>query len=110
MYAHAFTADGAPARDLSDAPDWCVEVTPEDDARLLAALFEAGPGRYARLGPPPPPPKGAPKAAEPLGWASMFAAFERAQAAPPASFYDRDLPQTLTWARAAAERYPEEGR
>lgn len=108
LYAHALTPDGAPAKAPEDAPSWWVRIDPVWDAALFAALQEAGPGRYARLGPPKPT-KRKQKGGdgESLGWASFFASIERQQKIEPAELYDRDLYQLLTWVRAGAPPEPE---
>jgi hypothetical protein len=110
IYAHAFTPTGAPARSLDDAPAWWVEVGPAEDAALIVACWEAGPGRYARLGEPPAPKKKKETKddVDEFGWASLFASIERQQKVAPAELYDRDLWQLLAWSRAAAPPVPEE--
>lgn len=101
LYAHAMTPDGAPAASPDQAPDWWVRIDPAWDAALLAALWEAGPGRYARLGPEPER-RRKQGGGESFGWASLFASVERSQKLPAAELYDRDLYQLLTWLRAGA--------
>lgn len=101
LYAHAMTPDGAPASSPEEAPEWWTRVDAAWDAALLSALMEAGPGRYARLGPPPKR-EGGKKSGESFGYASLFAGVERDQKIEAASLYDRDLFQTLTWLRAGA--------
>lgn len=108
LYAHALTPTGAPARSPDEAPGWWEEVGPEEDAHLLWACWEAGPGRYARLGQPKAPKKRSDEKGEDFGWASIFASFERQQRAEPASYYDRDLAQLLAWLRAGAPPVPPE--
>lgn len=109
LYAHAFTPHGGPARSLEDAPSWWEEIDPAADALLLAALMAAGPGRYARLGPPPRPRgRQAGTEAEDFGWHSLFASIERQHCVEPASLYDRDLFQLLAWVRAGAPPAPPE--
>lgn len=104
LYAHALTADGGAAREPTEAPDWWRELTPEDDARLLIALFQVGPGRYHALGDPPRRKDRERKAekAEHFGFMSLLAFWERSQRLPPASLHDTDLAQLMTWVRAAA--------
>ena len=108
LYAHALTPDGAPAKGPEDAPEWWTRIDPAWDAALLAAVQEAGPGRYARLGPPrQPKTERKDDAGEQLGWASFFAAVERQQRLEPAELYDRDLYQLLAWVRAGAPPEPD---
>lgn len=107
IWAHALTADGAPAKSLEDAPHWWSEITPEDDAALLIGLFEAGMGRYARLGSAPTPAKKADAKGENFGWASLFSSIERELKVKPATAFDTDLFQQLAWRRAGAPPLPE---
>lgn len=109
LYAHAFTAHGGPARSLEEAPSWWTEVDPAADVLLLTALMAAGPGRYARLGAPSSS-RGRKAGGEEdaFGWHSLFASIERQQRIEPASLYDRDLYQLLTWVRAGAPPAPPE--
>lgn len=107
LYAHALTPDGAPARGPEDAPEWWEQIDERADARLLAALFEVTIGRYRKLGDPPKP-KHQHKAAEEFGYASLLAAFDRRARVEPATFYNRDLVQALTWMRAASDATLEE--
>lgn len=103
IYAHALTPDGAPAESLADAPAWWVELGPADDALLIAAVWEAGVGRYARLGEPPESDgEGSTQRAEDWGWASCFAGWERHLRVGPAALYDRDLGQLTAWMRGTA--------
>lgn len=105
LYAHALTPTGAAARDVeTDAPVWWREMTPDDDARLLVALIEAGPVRYHQLGDPPAPKNGkpAPKREEDFGYMSLLSTWERTLDLQPAALHDTDLAQLLTYARAAA--------
>ena len=107
IYAHAFTRDGAPAVSLDDVPAWADELTPDDDARLLAAVWEAGAGRYARIGVAPER-DGKREPAENLGWHSMFSSLERHLKVAPASLRNQDLFHLLTWLRAGADAPDEE--
>ena len=110
LYAHALTPSGAPAKEpVKEAPEWWRELGPEDDARLLQALWQVGPGRYAELGPTPKPEGKGGKAefVENLGFASLFRVWEPKMELKPAELYDRDLAQTLTAIRAASIEYPE---
>lgn len=107
LYAHALTPDGAPARGPEDAPDWWVQIDPVWDAALFAAMQEAGPARYARLGAPKEPRRGKKNDGDTLGWASFFASIERQQKIEPAETYDRDLYQLLAWVRAGAPPEPD---
>jgi hypothetical protein len=99
LYAHATTDDGAPAGGLADAPDWWDQMTPEDDAALLRALFAVGVERYANIPDPPERDEEERKPKEDFGWHSLFASVERSAKLKPASLYDRDLFQLLTWVR-----------
>lgn len=107
LYAHALTPDGAPATSPDQAPEWWTRVDPAWDAALIAALMEAGPGRYAKLGPAPDR-KRKKDGGESFGWASLFASVERSHKLAAAELYDRDLYQLLTWLRAGAPPEPEE--
>lgn len=108
IYAHALTESGAPAQSLDEAPSWWTEVGPADDAALLMACWESGPGRYRLLGEPPARKGKESEKEDPFGWASLFASIERQQKIPPAELYNRDLWQLLAWSRAAAPPLPEE--
>jgi len=109
LYAHALTPDGAPSRSpVEDAPEWWREVGPDDDVKLLAALFKVGPGRYTELGDPPRPREEAStEFLEDLGYASLFRVWEPKMGLKPAGLYDVDLAQFLTAARASATESPE---
>ncbi len=110
IWAHLLTPSGAPAESVDDCPEWWREITPRDDAAMLAAALEVGAGRYAKLPEPPAPKKGKPKGedfAEDFGWGSLFACVERELKLPPATLYDRDLYQLLAWRRAGAHAPPE---
>lgn len=109
IYAHALTPSGAPAASIEEAPDWWEEIDPVWDGALLAAVFEAGPGRYAQLGEPPPERsgRGGSDRPEDFGWASLFASIERQQRTEAAALYDQDLWRLLTWLRAGAPPAPE---
>jgi len=98
IYAHALTDDGAPARALSDAPEWWDQMGPEDDAALLRALFAVGVERFAEI-PERPEKEDERRPAEDFGWHSLFSSVERSAKLKPASLYDRDLFQLLTWVR-----------
>jgi hypothetical protein len=104
IYAHLATPDGRPARSLADAPAWADTVDPAADTALMTALFEAGAGRYQRLGAEPSRggDAGTTRVLEDFGWHSHFAMIERNRRAPEASLYDRDLYQLLGWLRAGA--------
>jgi hypothetical protein len=111
VYAHALTKDGAPAKSLTEAPAWVEQIDAMWDGALIIAIQEAGAGRYFRLGEPPDPPasKGTPRQpAENFGWASHFAQIERDLKVQPASFYDVDLYQQITWMRLAKPVMEEE--
>jgi hypothetical protein len=102
LYAHALTPDGAPASDVHDghpAP-WWKATSAEDDVRLLVALYEVGPGRYAQLGDPPENEEEKTGYAENFGFHSLLAFVEGDRKLPPAALYDQDLGQVLTSIRA----------
>lgn len=103
LYAHALTPDGAPAKSVEAAPDWWDEVTPTDDAALLLAVFEAGPGRANRLGKPPAARGSGRKhqPAEDWGWLSVLTAWGIRTHVPPAAMLDRDLGQVVAESRTA---------
>lgn len=104
VYAHVFTESGAPATSIDHAPTWWEEITPQDDRRLMAAVWGVGAGRFQKLGPAPSSgetseePRG-----ERFGWHSHFAQLERQMKLEPATLRNRDLYQHLTWLRAAAD-------
>lgn len=108
IWAHALTGSGAPAKSLEESPEWWEEITPSDDGLLLSAALEAGAVRYSQL-PDPPAPKAKAELAEDLGWGTLFACIERELKLPPASLFDQDLYQLLTWRRASAPAIPELG-
>lgn len=105
MYAHAFTADGAPASSLEQAPAWWIEVDPADDLALLEGLAEAGPGRWKRIQAAMPVEAGTSER-EPWqdSWGGLFALIERESKLEPASCYDRDLYQLLAWVHQFPDR------
>lgn len=110
LYAHAFTADGAPATDVGaghPAP-WWRQTTIEDDARLFLALWEVGPGRYAALGRPPDSDemkKGDAGFVEDFGFHSLLVWLEGKRHLEPAALYNVDAGQWLTALRAGTLRY-----
>lgn len=111
LYAHAMTESGAPARDIqAEVPEWWDQVGPIEDAALLAALWEAGPGRYHTLGPSPRPQwkkrEGAQRS-ENFGWPSLFAVWEPKLKLGGAPLEDCDLGQLLVKLRAQAIDQPE---
>ena len=108
LWAHALTPSGAPATGVDHVPDWWSEIDPIWDATLLMGLMQAGAGRYATLGEAPRAQREGKEPAEDFGWGSLFATVERQNKLPPASLYDVDLYQLLTWLRAGAEPVPEE--
>jgi len=102
IYAHACRPDAGPAPADEQAPEWWLDATEADDARLIVALWEAGQGRYRQLGPAPKAKSKGAKRLEEMGFASLFASIEKDRGLEPASLYDRDLFQALTAARAGA--------
>lgn len=110
IYAHALTPSGAPARSIDEAPEWWAETGPMEDAALIRALIEAGPGRYADLGPVPEPRKRSRvEMREHFGFASLFATWEPELNLEPAELFDRDLVQFLTHLRAGAYDFSDPG-
>lgn len=107
LYAHAFTEDGAPAEaPMNEAPEWWDEVDPAEDALLLMALFEAGPGRLAKLGPAEDQDGGG-KKSDDWGYKSLLASLERQTRSEPASYFNRDMGQLIAWVRGGAPPKPE---
>lgn len=109
IYAHALTPHGGPAVDVAaEAPSWWREMSAEDDAVLLLALFQAGPLRYQKLGHAPPSrSRSRTTFREDLGFFSLFASWEKELGLAPAELADRDLAQVLTHIRASAIALPE---
>lgn len=102
LYANALTPSGAPASSVSDVPAWFDRATREDDAVLLQALLETGPGRYARLGPAPHREKKGRGPAEDFGFSSLILAFDPEARLRPAELFDRDLGEMLAQMRVIA--------
>lgn len=112
LYVHAFTPTGAAATKdeveaATHAPFWR-ETTAEDDGRLVLALWEAGPGRYARLvaGQPAQEDDGG-SFVHDFGFHSLIAWIEGKRRIPPAALYDHDVGQLLASVRAAVPKTPE---
>src|SRR5690606_31229097 len=101
LYAHATTADGAAAKPDEPAPEWWKEATTRDDARVLAALYEAGPLRYNQMGPPPEQRGKGPKG-EDWGWSGLLASWGVRKKVDPAAMYDTDLGQVIAEMRVSA--------
>lgn len=109
LYAHALTPHGAPAEDIAaEVPVWWRELRPEDDAALLAALFEAGPIRYRALGAART--KGRARFVQDFGFASLFSAWEKELGLKPGELYDHDLAQSLLSMRAGSVDLSEDRR
>lgn len=110
LYAHLFTPTGAPASSAAEAPAWWEEIGPEEDARLILAALEAGPGRYLRAAAAsPPPPKERPgKERASLGYRALLATLERHQRVEPGSYHNVDYYQLMQWVRDGAPPVPEE--
>lgn len=102
IWAHALRADPSPARSLDEAPAWWREITPADDARLLAATYEAMFERRERLGAAPEAKDAREPPAEHFGWMSILAMLEAKYRVAPATFVDgADLMQITTRERLA---------
>ncbi len=100
IYAHAFTPSGAPATELEDAPEWWEELTPEDDLVLLQTMFAVGHGRLSQV-PERPEKDDDAQPKEDWGWHGLLTSLERQAKVEPASYYDRDLFQLVTWMRTS---------
>jgi hypothetical protein len=108
IWAHALTVDGAPAKSFSESPAWWREISPADDARLLAALFESMHVRYHKLGQLPKSKRNDKKKDEDFGWHSLLASIEARRHTEPAALYNADLFQIVTRERLAADTYAED--
>lgn len=98
IFANAFTEDGRPAEGLHEAPEWWVEVTPQDDAELLTAMFQVGHQRVADVRQE----KGQEDEDEDAwGWFKLFSTVERIMKAPMASLINEDLFQLQAWVMMA---------
>ena len=101
--AHAATMDGGPAAPDQPAPSWWREVADEDWARLVLACYEAGPGRYARLGDPPPrQPRKGESAGENFGAITILSAWGVRLHVRPAQLMGVDYGQMLVEMRASS--------
>lgn len=112
LYAHAFTPDGAAATDVGaghPAP-WWRQTTLDDDMRLFLALWEAGPGRYEKLGRilHEDGKKCDAGFVEDFGFHSLLIWLEGKRHLEPAALYDVDAGQWLTSLRAGALRFDAE--
>jgi hypothetical protein len=96
ILANALTADGRAALP-DEAPEWWDQVTPEDEARILVALFEAGPGRMVR-GRKPAPRGGDPKKKrdQEMTFGALLRYWEPKLKLPPMGLEDTDLAQLMT--------------
>jgi hypothetical protein len=103
LWANAMTESGSSAGLHEDPPEWWTETTPADDARLLVALYEAGPLRYRRLGPATErEDERKKKPAEDWGYEGLLVAWGVRKKVPPAEMLDQDLAQALTEMRLSA--------
>lgn len=113
MYTHVFRDHPGPAPRDEAPPPWWSEITPADDPFILAALFEAGHGRWDALGPVPPSTAKVERA-EDFGFQSLIHSLERnlpIHAAPLGNeglgwLKDADLFQLLAWTRVSADPQP----
>jgi hypothetical protein len=99
--AHASTATGAPARPKDSAPPWWREVADEDWARIVLACYEAGPGRYERLGELKQPKGGSERSEDSFGAVTILAAWGVRMKVPAAELMGQDYGQQLAEMRAA---------
>lgn len=111
LYVHAFTPTGAAAtreevETAAHAPFWR-ETTVEDDGRLVLALWESGPGRYARLVADQPAKEDDSGFVHDFGFHSLLAWIEGKRKIAPAALYDHDVGQLLASVRAAVPKTPE---
>jgi hypothetical protein len=94
MWAHCLTRSGAPAT-RETAPEWLPELTAEDEARLLVALHEVGPGSLARLSAAMPKPRsgggGAQDPRPDFGFDALLVSYGFRLKIPPAECRDADL-------------------
>ncbi len=104
LYAHVSTASGAAAREGEPLPEWWDEVAPEDEAKILMALYAVGPMRYAELGPPPE--RKGPKSPEDWGYEGLLASWGIRKNVDPAEMFDRDLAQIMAEIRTSAPPPP----
>lgn len=94
VLANSLSPDGRAALP-EEAPEWWDQVTPEDEARLLVALFEVGPSRMQR-GQKPHAAKPDAKKHEPLTFGSLLRYWEPKLRLPPMALEDTDLAQLMT--------------
>lgn len=102
LYAHIFTPSGAPAAPGETAPTWWREIAPEDDAAIMAALLEAGPLRYRRLGETPGQKGRQSERGEDWGFEGLLVSWGIRKKVEPARMLDQDLGQALAEMRLAA--------
>lgn len=93
ILANALSEDGGAAKP-EDVPAWWTAVTLEDEARLLAALIEAGPGRMERG---TKPKRGASSSkGEPMTFGQLLRYYEPKLNLPPMALENADLAQFIT--------------
>lgn len=109
LYAHAFTASGAPAADDEPPPAWWEEIQPEDDVTIILALSEAGVGRLGRAA------QGRHKRKDydsdrvgAFGYDSLLAMLDKGAGVAPATYSNHDLGQVVAW--LWANELPEEDK
>jgi hypothetical protein len=102
IWAHALTPTGAPATSLGECPSWWTELGPDDDAVLLAGLWEVMHGRYLRLGDAPAQKDAGGGYREDVGWHSLLTSLAVHDRVDPAAYYDRDLYQTIVSRRVSS--------
>jgi hypothetical protein len=95
ILANALSPDGRAALP-EEAPEWWAEVSAEDEARILVALFEAGPGRVSRGRKPHPPKPGAKKDDREMTFGSLLRFWEPKLRLLPMALEDVDLAQLMT--------------
>jgi hypothetical protein len=92
LWAHAMTPTGAAARLDEEAPAWWRETTAVDDAGLVEACWEAGPGRIAAASQG----TGERESGEVLSFARILGVYGRALRTTPAALMSEDF--GMLWA------------